>query len=155
MKLRRDPRVAEVVGDQCRYGLEAMGPGGVRLPARKPTRFLSSSLSILDKLSLRCRGVHMHQSLLGGGRASAAAIYPPGLLRAILKGAEEQLRRDRGAIPAAVQKVVDDGTGLYDLSFESSARLPESDFIGFIEGEGGHDARGRPVGPAGRRRRAA
>ena len=44
--LRRDPRVGEVVGDQCRYGLETKGPKGERLPARKPTRFLSSAPAI-------------------------------------------------------------------------------------------------------------
>ena len=77
MKLRRDPRVAEVVGDQSRYGLRAVGPGRVRLPAQKPTRFLSSSAAILGQLSLRCRGVHRRQYLLGGGRAGAAAGLTP------------------------------------------------------------------------------
>ena len=94
MQLRCDDRVGEVVGDQCRYGLKTAGPFGERLPARKPTRFLSSAPAILEHLSLRCRGVHRHQPLLGGGRAGAAAIYPPGLCRAILAGAEAQLQRD-------------------------------------------------------------
>merc|ERR1712026_132976 len=40
--LRRDPRVGEVVGDQCRYGLKTAGPHGEWWPAKKPTRFLSS-----------------------------------------------------------------------------------------------------------------
>ena len=135
-KLRRGPRVADIIGDQCRYGLRAKGPSGTWRPARKPTRFLSSSEEILDKLSLRCRGVHLHQTLLGGGRASAAAIYPPGLRKAILEGTEAQLRRDRGALTASVQKAVDDGTGLYDLDSSPATRLPTSDSLGAITGEG-------------------
>ena len=135
-RLRRDPRVGEVVGDQCRYGLRTRGPGGALLPARKPTRFLSSAPAILDELSLRCRGVHLHQPLLGGGRTSAAAVYPPGLCRAILRGAELQLQHDRGAIPACVQKAVDEGVGLYDLHPESAAQLSQSDLLGSVVDEG-------------------
>ena len=60
MRLRRDARVGEIVGDQCRYGLTTVGPGGSRMPAMKPTRFLSSAPAILDRLSLRCRGVLAH-----------------------------------------------------------------------------------------------
>ena len=116
-ELRHDGRVGEVVGDQCRYGLRTPGPSGGWRPAQKPTRFLSSSEALLEALSLRCRGTHRHQTLLGNRRASAAAIYPPGLCRAILAGAEEQLRRDRGSVPAAVrQAAAGDGTGLYDLA---------------------------------------
>ena len=76
-RLRQDPRVAEVVGHQCRYGLRTRGPDGAWMPALKPTRFLSSSEAILEQLGLRRRGTHRHQQLLGSGRASAAAIYPP------------------------------------------------------------------------------
>ena len=85
-RLRQDTRVTEVVGHQCRYGLRTRGPGGTWMPALKPTRFLSSSEDILRQLGLRCRGAHRHQPLLGSGRASAAAIYPPGLCKAILVG---------------------------------------------------------------------
>ena len=117
MRLRHDDRVGEVVGDQCRYGLQTAGPNGERRPAKKPTRFLSSAAAILEQLSLRCRGVHRHQPLLGANRAGAAAIYPPGLCRAILAGAEEQLRRERGLAPAAVQEAAEcTGVGLYDLA---------------------------------------
>ena len=76
-ELRQDKRVGEVVGDQCRYGLKTAGPHGEWWPAKKPTRFLSSSEAVLEALSLRCRGTHRHQPLLGNRRAGAAAIYPP------------------------------------------------------------------------------
>ena len=60
LELRRDERVGEIVGDQCRYGLRTVGPHGEWRPAKKPTRFLSSAGAILEQLSLRCRGVHRH-----------------------------------------------------------------------------------------------
>ena len=78
----------------------------------------------------------MHQSLLGGGRASAAAVYPPGLCRAILRGAELQLQQDRGAIPACVQKAVDEGVGVHDLCLDPTAQLPQSDLLGSVVEEG-------------------
>ena len=124
-RLRQDPRVAEIVGHQCRFGLSTRGPGGVRMPAMKPARFLSSSGAILEQLGLRCRGAHRHQPLLGGGRAGAAAIYPPGLCKAILVGAQVQLQRDRGAVPASVQQVMVDGTGVFalDEEFDSGSAM--------------------------------
>ena len=82
------------------------------MSALKPTRFLSSSEAILKQLGLRCRGTHRHQQLLGSGRASAAAIYPPGLCKAILVGAQEQLQRDRGAVPAPAGAKVRPGVRL-------------------------------------------
>ena len=117
-RLLRDPRVGVVTGDQCRYGLQARCEGGGQAPARKPTRFMSSSPAILERLSLRCRGAHRHQTLLGGRRASAAAIYPPGLCRAVLLGAEDQYRLDGGTVPSAVLEAVDAGTGVYDLTLD-------------------------------------
>merc|ERR1712026_394131 len=121
-KLRHDKRVGEVVGDQCRYGLRTRGLRGEWRPAKKPTRFLSSAAAVLEELSLRCRGTHRHQTLLGNQRAGAAAIYPPGLCRAILAGAERQLRRDRGSAPAAVrQAAAGTGVGLYDLAAQEVA----------------------------------
>ena len=128
LELRRDKRVGEVVGDQCRYGLRTAGMHGDLLPARKPTRFLSSSEAILEQLSLRCQGTHKHQPLLGNRRAGAAAIYPPGLCRAILAGAEDQLRRDRGVAPAAVrQAAAGTGVGLYDLAADDPEEEEASD----------------------------
>ena len=97
------------------------------MPALKPTRFLSSSTAILGQLGLRCRGTHRHQQLLGGGRAGAAAIYPPGLCKAILTGVQEQLQLDRGEVPAPVQQVMVDGTGVFALDEEDEKDFEESD----------------------------
>ncbi len=58
---------------------------------------MSSSPAILEALSRRCQGDHAHAPLLGGTRARDAAVYPPGLCKAIAQGAAEQLRRDKRA----------------------------------------------------------
>ncbi len=60
----------------------------------KPTRFMSSAPALLEALSRRCKGGHAHATLIGGTRAHDAAVYPPGLCKAIAQGASEQLRRD-------------------------------------------------------------
>ena len=39
-------------------------------------------------------------TLIGGTRARDAAVYPPGLCKAIARGAAEQLRRDERALHA-------------------------------------------------------
>ena len=67
---------------QCMYGLDTPDEDGVDTPAKKPTGVLSSSWCILDELSLRCDGSHVHQHLMSG-RAAAAALYPPALFKAI------------------------------------------------------------------------
>jgi hypothetical protein len=100
VKLRARHGVDAVVAHQCEFGLETSADGGGRALARKPTRFMSSAPAVLEALSGRCQGGHAHAPLLGGTRASDAAVYPPGLCKAIAQGAEEQLRRDdraRGA----------------------------------------------------------
>ncbi len=66
----------------------------------KPTRFMSSSPAVLEALSRRCTGGHAHAPLIGGTRARDAAVYPPGLCKAIAQGAAEQLRRDERALHA-------------------------------------------------------
>ena len=85
MKMLMRAGVHSVVNDQCMFGLVAKGPDGVSLPARKPTRWMCNSIFMIDALNTRCDGSHSHQHLVGG-RAAAAAFYPPDLLRAILRG---------------------------------------------------------------------
>ncbi len=96
-KLRATPGVGAVVAHQCAFGLHTSVQGGGQAPAKKPTRFMSSSAAVLEALSRRCPGGHSHASLLGGTRARDAAAYPPGLCEAIAQGASEQLRRDNRA----------------------------------------------------------
>jgi hypothetical protein len=91
------PGISAVVAHQCAFGLQTSTPGGGQAPAKKPTRFLSSSPAVLEALSRRCPGGHAHALLVGGTRARDAAVYPPGLCAAIAQGASEQLRRDNRA----------------------------------------------------------
>ena len=77
----------------CQYGLVRPGPGGRPMPAQKPTRFPSSAPELLQLLGQQCSQEHKHQPLMGG-RAAAAAIYPPALCRAMLRGIEAQRRRE-------------------------------------------------------------
>ena len=79
------PKVSSVVSDQCEYGLLTPGPGGVPMPAKKPTRWASSSPHMLKRLSKRCSKDHDHQQLVGG-RAKACENYAPELITEILRG---------------------------------------------------------------------
>ena len=98
VKLRAQRGVDTVVSPMCAFGMETTSAGGNgRAAARKPTRFMSSSTSILEALSRKCPEDHWHAPLLGGTRARDAAVYPPGLCQAIALGAAEQLRRDERA----------------------------------------------------------
>ena len=49
LELLSMPRVSSVVSDQCEYGLLTPGPGGVPMPAKKPTRWASSSPHMLKR----------------------------------------------------------------------------------------------------------
>ncbi len=97
VKLRALEGVGAVVSHQCEFGLETTTADGRRALAMKPTRFMSSAPAVLEALSRRCQGDHVHAPLLGGTRARDAAVYPPGLCEAIARGAAEQLRRDERA----------------------------------------------------------
>ena len=108
------PGVSVMVGDQCRYGLQARGKDGVPGPAMKPTKFASSAIEVLRELGQRCKRNHEHVPFVSG-RAAAAAVYPPGLCRAILKGIDRQQRREGQHTPARVAQAVEDGTGIYEL----------------------------------------
>ena len=55
------------------------------MPAKKPTKWASSSPQKLKRLSTRCSGMHLHQQLVGG-RAKACENYPLELITEILKG---------------------------------------------------------------------
>lgn len=89
MAIAKDPRVHVVVADQCQYGLESPTPGGGKLPALKPTRFMTSSHCMAARLSLRCNLEHKNQQLVGV-RCKDAAFYPLGLIKAILMGMKDE-----------------------------------------------------------------
>jgi hypothetical protein len=93
-KMLAQDGVDAVVAHLCEFGLQTTSAEGEKRAARKPTRFMSSSPAILQALARRCRGGHVHAPLIGGTRAKDAAVYAPGLCKAIAEGAAEQLRRD-------------------------------------------------------------
>ena len=84
-RLMEHPKVSSVVSDQCEYGLLTPNADGVPTPAKKPTRWMSSSAMMLKRLSRRCSGNHVHQHLVGG-RAKAAEDYSVQLVTDILRG---------------------------------------------------------------------
>ena len=77
--------VETVVNDQCMFGLLTKSENGELVPAKKPTRWMTNSVFMVEALNIRCDRQHRHQQLFGG-RAAAAAFYPPKLLHAILRG---------------------------------------------------------------------
>ena len=81
----RHSRVGIVTSDQCEYGLSTPDANGVHTRAKKPTRWMSSSPYLLQRLSRRCKGDHVHQHLVGG-RAKAAKDDPTELTSDILRG---------------------------------------------------------------------
>ena len=85
MKMLKRTGVETVSNHQCMFGLLTPGPNGTPMPAKKPTKWMTNSIWMIDALRGDCDGSHKHQHLLGG-RAAAAAFYPQQLLRAILKG---------------------------------------------------------------------
>ena len=114
LALRALPGVGEVVADLCQFGLRSPSPAGGSGPALKPTRFLSSSPAILQNLEKRCRGGHSHVQVLGE-RAAAAAIYPPGLCRAVLRGLGRQMAEEGKPAPPGLVCAVAEGRAVHDI----------------------------------------
>ena len=113
-RLRRDPRVSEVVAHQCMFGQTVVASDGQVRLVLKATRFLSSAPAVLSELDRRCSRDHVHQPLVGG-RAAAAAVYPRELCRAILLGIDKQRLREGRGLPGPAVMAVSRGAGLYDL----------------------------------------
>ena len=85
VQLLQHPRVKTIISDQCEYGLVTRDDHGHLVPAKKPTRWATTSDQMISRLSKRCSGQHQHQPLLGG-RAADAAFYPLPLITEILRG---------------------------------------------------------------------
>ena len=88
MRLLNHPKVSSLISDQCEYGLLTPDADGLPMPAKKPTRWMSSSPFMLDRLSRRCSGDHVHQHLVGG-RAKTAEDYSIELVTEILRGVRD------------------------------------------------------------------
>lgn len=86
-RLAKEKGVYLVHADQCAYGQHL--PGDEAL-VKKPTLFMTNSPELARILGDRCSGQHEHRTLLGGGRAKKAQVYPEGLCRAMCQGARLQ-----------------------------------------------------------------
>ncbi len=71
-----------------------MGTYGAGWPVKKPTGWLSKASALWRPLAARCAGRHVEHTQLLGGRAAAAAIYPPDLSVAIVRGLQAQREED-------------------------------------------------------------
>ena len=91
--------------DQCAYGQAVDG----ELLNKKPTMCLTDCSHIAAQLRRRCQGDHLHQQLLGG-RAKAAAVYPPDLCKAIVCGLRAHVREKYGrpsSFPTSTEDIVE------------------------------------------------
>jgi len=92
IKLMQRPHVSRRVGHMCAHNMTSQDAHGVGL-VRKATGWLSNSPALLEEVALQCSGGHRHVPLVHG-RAANAAIYPPNLCFAILRGLRKQLTND-------------------------------------------------------------
>ena len=88
-----------VEGPMCRWGMKSRDASGIGY-VRKPTKWATNSWELAKVLQSDCpnkgtdsKAWHRH-ILLVNGRATAAQIYPPALVAAILKGIREQMKVD-------------------------------------------------------------
>jgi hypothetical protein len=132
-RLRSRPGVGEVVAHMCQFGMTTHSAHGAA-PVLKPTRFLSSAPEVLKSLSRRCPRDHTHQRL-SGGRASGAAVYPPELCKAMLRGIDAQMRREGLVMNRRLAELLDSGCAVYSLEQEAdgtahseSEVLPEEEY---------------------------
>jgi hypothetical protein len=114
VKMLAHPRVNTVVAHLCQYGMKTMGDDGLWQPAKKATRFASSSEEVLQQLDRKCNGKHVHCHLTSG-RAKHAAVYPPELCRSILRGIERQRLREGAKVPSHAERQVERGCGIFNL----------------------------------------
>jgi hypothetical protein len=120
-ELRKKKGVGEVVGHLCQYGLTTQA-GGDKAPALKPTRFLSSAEEVLKLLGRKCTREHKHQRL-AQGRTRDAAVYPPELCRAMLRGIEAQRRREGHVHSDTLRRDLDRGCAVYSLGRDSEQTI--------------------------------
>ena len=84
-ELLKQPGVLKVNLDMCRFKLTSKGPDGVVGLVMKPTSLLTNSVVVSEHLSRRCLGDHTHVRLIGGKRATEAAIYSPAFCEAVVE----------------------------------------------------------------------
>ena len=84
--------VVTVKSHMCCFGMTSVDADGEGL-VKKPTSYMTNAPLVAEELEMCCTGDHCHVKLVGG-RAAKAAIYPPQLCEAILRGLKRQLISD-------------------------------------------------------------
>ena len=122
-RMSQIPNISIVTADQCMYGLVTPSEGKERktAPARKTTRFMTSSRQMAAHLQVRCDKGHLHQHLVGG-RCAEAAYYPLRLIQAILQGIGDT--KDAETLLAAESR---DHRSMVNAVSESAGAIPTSD----------------------------
>lgn len=121
-RLKKHLCVEPVIGHMCQYGMVHVDKEGVKWPVLKPTKWLSSSLALLRRLSRKCpRGSggefgHKHIILFGKEKTQSAAIYPPELCRQILLGIQEQMKLEAKPMGQHLGSLMSSKMPVYDLS---------------------------------------
>ena len=93
--LREVQGVESVVFNMCRFGMEMEDKQGKGL-IYKPTRVVTNSRTIAEKVNVKCIGGHRHVHL-ESGRAKHAARYPEALCDAFIDGMLiEEMQRQTG-----------------------------------------------------------
>jgi hypothetical protein len=93
---------------------------------------MCTSKLVLEQLGDRCKGDHEHKTLIDG-RPKAAAIYPPQLCRAIIRGIEAEKQKIGIVAPSGLLSSLEAGCALYNL--EPEQVLLEEDPVGTLEHE--------------------
>ena len=88
------PAVQVIKSDACVFGMKAVDASGVEGPVKKPTRWMGNAPHLMKELNRRCEGRHESHVPLLNGRAARAAIYPPELVAAIIRGIQSQVEAD-------------------------------------------------------------
>ena len=88
------PGVQVTKTDACVLGMKTVDASGVEGPVKKPTRWMGNAPYLMKELSRRCEGRHESHVPLMNGRAAGAAIYPPELVAAIVRGIQPQVEAD-------------------------------------------------------------
>ena len=92
---------------QCMHGLEGRDKLG-SAPAYKPTSVLTNHSALAEALQTKCAGGRRHVQLVGKQACSRAAVYPPGLCSAGVKGGQV-IKKKRVEYKTAMEKAPDSG----------------------------------------------
>ena len=113
------PNVDVAISYQCEYGLLTPSTDCIMRPAMTPTKWMSSSHFMLDRLRRRCQRNHVHQHLIDG-RAKAAENYPSELSVEMLRGmrdtADQNMHFDCDDAYAVTALALTPGHGFADVS---------------------------------------